>query len=242
MGKRKRNFVDQETNHKTNPPLSLDNMPCSSRTELLSKAVSCKSFDSSEPKPFSSGMVMTDSSLKLLNPQSSVAHQQYNLGRSIFLKRSCNNHYGHQYSRRNSGKHSSASTSHCKVTPFHDDRLLNKLANQDYSMSRHHAEYQEKAFSRPERIRSSSLVLDAVYADAVKMVCGICQKMLRRKPYFRGDALSTGEFSVVAVLVCGHVYHADCLEQRTSPEDGRDPTCPLCLDLFSRHDTCRGHE
>ena len=72
------------------------------------------------------------------------------------------------------------------------------------------------------------MVTDAVSPDKAKMICGKCQKQLRRKPYFLGNRLASGEFSVVAVLVCGHVYHADCLEERTSHEDRRDPQCPLC--------------
>lgn len=43
--------------------------------------------------------------------------------------------------------------------------------------------------------------------------------------------MSCNELSVVSVLVCGHVYHADCLEQRTSLEEQRDPSCPMCADL-----------
>ena len=72
------------------------------------------------------------------------------------------------------------------------------------------------------------MVTDAVSPDKAKMICGKCQKQLRRKPYFLGNRLASGEFSVVAVLVCGHVYHADCLEERTSLEDRCDPPCPLC--------------
>lgn len=47
------------------------------------------------------------------------------------------------------------------------------------------------------------------------MVCGLCQQRTR-------------ENAVTAVLVCGHAYHADCLEVRTTNEDRRDPPCPLC--------------
>ncbi|CAI0542685.1 unnamed protein product [Linum tenue] len=85
-------------------------------------------------------------------------------------------------------------------------------------------------FTRPERIRFSSLVTDAVSSsDSIKVVCGICQKLLRRKPCSLGDSpSSSGEFAVVAVLVCGHMYHAECLEGKTSLEHTCDPRCPLC--------------
>lgn len=33
---------------------------------------------------------------------------------------------------------------------------------------------------------------------------------------------------IVAVLVCGHLYHAGCLEKMTSEIDQYDPPCPLC--------------
>ncbi|EOY31218.1 RING/U-box superfamily protein, putative [Theobroma cacao] len=213
MGKRKRS--SQPNN--LDLPSSSDDMPCSSGTELLSKKQSLN---------LDAGVDVGDNSVKLLNSNSSVANRQYNLGRSIFLKRS-RHYYGHHYSRRNSGSLANASTSHGKFSPLHDDRLPFKFAHYSPESGRH-GEGREKAFSRPERIMSSSLVMDAVSLDKVKIVCGICQKHLKRKPYLLGNALASGEFSVVAVLVCGHVYHADCLEERTSLEDRRDPPCPLC--------------
>ncbi|XWS27082.1 hypothetical protein CRYUN_Cryun26dG0086100 [Craigia yunnanensis] len=187
MGKRKRS--SQHNN--LHLPSSSEDMPCSSGTELLSKEHSSN---------LDGGMDVGDSSVKLLNSNSSVAQRHYNLGRSMFLKRS-RHYYGHHYSRRNSGSLSNPPTSR-------DGR--------------------EKTFGRPERIRSSSMVMDAVSPDKAKMICGECQKHLRRKPYFLGNTLASGEFSVVAVLVCGHVYHADCLEERTSLEDRCDPPCPSC--------------
>jgi hypothetical protein len=38
----------------------------------------------------------------------------------------------------------------------------------------------------------------------------------------------THEFPVVAMLVCGHVYHAECLEATTPEVDKYDPACPIC--------------
>ncbi|KAL5783425.1 hypothetical protein ACOSP7_008454 [Xanthoceras sorbifolium] len=237
MGKRKRSTDHTNTTNNNNDhPPSSDNMPCSSVTELASKEKSSHLVeDSSELKPFSSGMDVTDNSMKLLNAHSSLAHHHYNLGRSIFLKRS-RHHYSHQYSRRNSGSHGSASSSHGKGVPLHDERLSFKLASQCNTESGHHTENREKLFCRPERIRFSSLARDAESPDEVKMVCGICQKLFRRKSYFLGNTMSSGEYNVVAVLVCGHVYHADCLEQRTSLEDIRDPPCLLCLGLPTQDD------
>ncbi|XP_059296887.1 uncharacterized protein LOC132049924 [Lycium ferocissimum] len=44
--------------------------------------------------------------------------------------------------------------------------------------------------------------------------CGICAKLLNEL--------------VVAVLVCGHVFHAECLENMTSEINKYDPACPVC--------------
>ena len=88
-------------------------------------------------------------------------------------------------------------------------------------------------FSRPERIPSSSLGMEEMSSNnKAEMVCGICEKLLSQKINFLGNSISSSELSVVAVLVCGHVYHANCLEQRTRFEDVRDPPCPVCAGLL----------
>ncbi|RZR99576.1 hypothetical protein BHM03_00029140 [Ensete ventricosum] len=46
-------------------------------------------------------------------------------------------------------------------------------------------------------------------------ICKVCSKLLM-------------EHCVVAVLVCGHIYHAECLEKMTTEIDRYDPTCPVC--------------
>ncbi|XP_027332890.1 uncharacterized protein LOC113847802 isoform X2 [Abrus precatorius] len=202
---------------------------CTSNMELLSDEPSHSGDPGAHPLP--AALDITDGSMKLLNTHTTMANHHQNLGRSIFLKRS-RHYYGHQYSRRNSANHASASSSRGKGISSYDDRLSFKLASQPNSQSRQHAEYREKVFSRPERIRSSSLGMDAVSQDVAKMVCGICEKPLSRKFNFLGSSVSCCELSVVAVLVCGHVYHADCLEQRTSLEELRDPPCSVCAGLL----------
>ncbi|KAL2338435.1 hypothetical protein Fmac_012881 [Flemingia macrophylla] len=148
----------------------------------------------------------TDRSLKQLNNHPTMGNNRQSLGRSIFLKRS-RHCYGHQYSRRNSANHANASFSRGK-------------------------EYKEKVCSKPERIRSSSLVMDAISVDKREMICGICEKLLNKKINFMGSSMSCCELSVVAVLVCGHVYHTNCLEKKTKFEELRDPSCPVCANLL----------
>ncbi|KAK4746265.1 hypothetical protein SAY87_012577 [Trapa incisa] len=52
--------------------------------------------------------------------------------------------------------------------------------------------------------------------------CEVCKKFLKEK-INQGDS-----YSIVAVLVCGHFFHAECLEKWTKEADKYDPTCPIC--------------
>lgn len=72
--------------------------------------------------------------------------------------------------------------------------------------------------------------------DPEKIPCGICHNLLKRRPLL---APSAGEHAIVAVLVCGHLYHADCLEQRTPPGEKSDPPCPICSGLSLCADEAR---
>ncbi|KAL4273395.1 hypothetical protein GQ457_13G019710 [Hibiscus cannabinus] len=54
--------------------------------------------------------------------------------------------------------------------------------------------------------------------------CGACSKLLAERSSWSGN-----EISVVAVLVCGHVYHAECLEAMTPETNRYDPACPICM-------------
>uniref|UniRef100_A0A7N0ZR96 RING-type domain-containing protein n=2 Tax=Kalanchoe fedtschenkoi TaxID=63787 RepID=A0A7N0ZR96_KALFE len=59
--------------------------------------------------------------------------------------------------------------------------------------------------------------------------CGVCSKLLSDKSSFGSQKLiPTNELAVVAVLVCGHVYHPECLERMTLEVSKYDPACPVC--------------
>ncbi|KAJ6741925.1 hypothetical protein OIU85_016054 [Salix viminalis] len=158
-----------------------DDFPCSSGTELLSREKSYL-LESSESRPLIPMVDTSDSTVKVLNAHHSHAHQSHNLGRSVVLKRS-RHYYGHQYSRRNLGSHADASTSHGKAALSCNERLTFKLSSQPGSMPGYQTENKEIEFSRPDRVRFSSLVMDAVSSDAVKMfaVMFIIQNVWSRK-------------------------------------------------------------
>ncbi|KAG5239002.1 cell wall protein [Salix suchowensis] len=60
--------------------------------------------------------------------------------------------------------------------------------------------------------------------------CGVCSKQLTEKSLWSSQKLiASNELSVVAVLTCGHVYHAECLEVLTPEIDKYDPACPFCI-------------
>ncbi|XVE49006.1 hypothetical protein DITRI_Ditri01bG0047200 [Diplodiscus trichospermus] len=59
--------------------------------------------------------------------------------------------------------------------------------------------------------------------------CGVCSKLLSEKSLWSSQKIIiNNELSVVAVLTCGHVYHAECLENMTPEIDKYDPACPIC--------------
>ncbi|CAO2841162.1 unnamed protein product [Amaranthus hypochondriacus] len=216
MGKRKRSGTSFH-------PSSSDSRPCSSGRDLTPGESNSSAPDNGNIfKSHPSVKETMDTRGKQPSSQLSLGQHQHNLSRSVFWKRS-RHHYGNQYSRRNSANYHKPSSSYGKSSPFPDERLcftLGSKYNSDIGHRPDFAEFRESAFWRPERIRSSTSVIQAISPDVVRMTCGVCQKSLRRKP--------SEELSIAAVLVCGHIFHAECLEQRTQVEDKRDPPCPIC--------------
>ena len=59
--------------------------------------------------------------------------------------------------------------------------------------------------------------------------CGVCSKLLTEKSSWGTQKIiASNDLSVVSVLICGHVYHAECLESLTSEVNKYDPPCPVC--------------
>ncbi|XP_010526606.1 PREDICTED: uncharacterized protein LOC104804124 isoform X2 [Tarenaya hassleriana] len=62
-----------------------------------------------------------------------------------------------------------------------------------------------------------------------QQTCGACSRPLTEKSLWSSQKIiTTSELSVVAVLACGHAYHAECLEHMTPEIDKFDPPCPIC--------------
>lgn len=60
--------------------------------------------------------------------------------------------------------------------------------------------------------------------------CAACSKLLSERSAWNSQKfIANGDLSVVAVLVCGHAYHAECLETMTAEADSYDPSCPICM-------------
>lgn len=60
-------------------------------------------------------------------------------------------------------------------------------------------------------------------------ICGVCSRTLaQRSPWASSRVMGFHECNVIGVLVCGHTYHTECLEQITPESARQDPACPRC--------------
>ncbi|KAL1312073.1 uncharacterized protein LOC107645271 [Arachis ipaensis] len=70
---------------------------------------------------------------------------------------------------------------------------------------------------------SSSRFLHSPSMD--QQSCPACARPLTELP----NIVARSDVSCVAILVCGHAYHAECLESRTAEANKFDPACPACI-------------
>ncbi|XP_061362993.1 uncharacterized protein LOC133306674 [Gastrolobium bilobum] len=78
-----------------------------------------------------------------------------------------------------------------------------------------------------ERLARSNSWFSASPVDL--QTCGVCSKLLTEKSSWSTQKIiASNDLSVVAVLICGHIYHAECLETMTPDINKYDPACPVC--------------
>ncbi|XP_052621284.1 uncharacterized protein LOC111919110 [Lactuca sativa] len=88
------------------------------------------------------------------------------------------------------------------------------------------------SFSRDRVSRCSGRVSSSPSIDV--QPCGVCSKLLTERSYWGSQkvaaaaGLAANGLPVAAVLICGHVYHAECLENMTPEVNKYDPACPVC--------------
>lgn len=64
--------------------------------------------------------------------------------------------------------------------------------------------------------------------------CGLCYRVLSQKsPWSSHRIVRSSDLPVAGILPCGHVFHADCLEEATLKSLLHEPPCPLCLNLVT---------
>ncbi|XP_030549533.1 uncharacterized protein LOC115754605 isoform X2 [Rhodamnia argentea] len=81
--------------------------------------------------------------------------------------------------------------------------------------------------SEPLGLKHEKITKRSTCAD--QQTCGVCTKLLTEKSSWSTQKIiANNELSVVAVLICGHIYHAECLEIMTPDINKYDPACPIC--------------
>ncbi|XP_020583054.1 uncharacterized protein LOC110026455 [Phalaenopsis equestris] len=97
--------------------------------------------------------------------------------------------------------------------------------------------------SRREGIRwsngsSNDFAFDGHAVDIAEDInvekCGLCYRLLQQKsPWSLHEIIRNIDLPIAGVLPCGHVFHAECLEETTPKSLVQEPPCPLCLNLIN---------
>ncbi|KAL7591647.1 hypothetical protein Lser_V15G33115 [Lactuca serriola] len=205
MGKRKRRADRNKT-----PPFPAFSSHTSQMESSL-KEKSSHSVGSTGAKSTSSSLMNNKEKSPQSHHQSAANHRHHNVNRTLSSKVP-RHYYSLQHSQQKAANCSGTSTSHGK----NNDKHSWKFGHRPESGFGYHGGRNNKGSRRVDRIRSNSMMISAISPNVMNMDCGLCRQRM-------------SDFSVVAVLVCGHFYHVECLETRTSNEDRRDPPCPLCI-------------
>ncbi|KAI3982115.1 hypothetical protein MKX01_019021 [Papaver californicum] len=227
MGKRRRN------QKKTLICSSDIPRPCFSRKNVSSEVKSADEKNTVKPFP-------PNTSTTRHNTHTSLSQVYQNgIGHSMFLRHARHHHPINHYSHHQvlgSGEDSLSLLNKNTAISVFDERFFCNLANRCNTQPGCQPGITDgigKISHKAGRMKASSVANAATTShDIVKALCGICLNLLKNKPY-QDEAESSNELSVVAILVCGHVYHGDCLEKKTSEVDKSDPSCPICFESIS---------
>ncbi|KAI3709399.1 hypothetical protein L2E82_39161 [Cichorium intybus] len=210
MGKRKR----RADRNNTAPSPAFVSHSHTSQMETSLKEKSSHSVGSTGAKSTSSSFKNNMEKSPHGHHQSAANHRHHNVNRQLSSKVP-RHYYNLQHSQQKGANYSGTSTSHGKSS-VRDDKHSWKFGHRPDSGFGYHAGRRDKGSRRVDRIRSNTMMITAISPNVMNIDCGLCRQRMN-------------DNSVVAVLVCGHFYHVDCLETRTCNEDRRDPPCPLCI-------------
>lgn len=106
--------------------------------------------------------------------------------------------------------------SNCSQVPAFDSFRSNNLSNAE--------EYQTLSSENWSTCSYSEVAISPQQSPlpSDSQTCMLCSKLLKERCQWDYDILT------VAVLACGHVYHAGCLENVTPKSLIFDPNCPIC--------------
>ncbi|AEE35715.1 putative transcription factor interactor and regulator C2H2 family [Arabidopsis thaliana] len=145
---------------------------------------------------------------QILGLKSPINNYSISEGRSSFVLSTCSNDFatGSQYASSEGG---------WSMNTFSELVAYSQRDRWSFD-SEHLGSGRRKLSGGSSRFSFSPSVVD-------QQVCGACSKLLTER-----SSIATFELPIAAVLACGHVYHAECLETMTTDIEKYDPACPIC--------------